>query len=103
VPCTCAETIATNPQVQKNSCTYWSADSFEAEQWRKIIAIYRGYVAMIDHEVGLLLEELDRQGLREETSIFFTADHGEVTGAHRLNDKGPAAYHDILTIPLLDH
>src|SRR5699024_11344785 len=71
--------------------------------WRNIIAVCRGYVAMIDHEVGLLLEELDRQGLREETSIFFTADHGEFTGAHRLNDKGPAAYDDILNIPLLVH
>ncbi|HLR58092.1 MAG TPA: sulfatase-like hydrolase/transferase [Beutenbergiaceae bacterium] len=103
LPGSFAETFANKPQVQKNYSTYWSADSFEAEQWRKIIAIYRGYVAMIDHEVGLLLEELDRQGLREETSIFFTADHGEFTGAHRLNDKGPAAYDDILNIPLLVH
>jgi len=31
--------------------------------------------------------------------VVFTADHGEFTGAHRLNDKGPAMYEDIYRIP----
>lgn len=103
LPGSFAETFLGKPQVQRNYATYWSTDSFDNDQWRKLIAVYRGYVAMIDHEVGLLLDELHRLGLDDDTSIFFTADHGEFTGAHRLNDKGPAAYDDILRVPLLVH
>lgn len=97
------ETFENKPPVQVNYATYWSTDSFSRDEWRKIVAIYRGYVALIDREVGVLLEELDALGMSAETSIFFTADHGEFTGAHRLNDKGPAAYHDILNVPMLLH
>lgn len=97
------ESFENKPPVQANYATYWSTDSFSRDEWRKIIAIYRGYVALIDREVGRLLDELDSLGLAEDTSIFFTADHGEFTGAHRLNDKGPAAYDDILNVPMLVH
>jgi arylsulfatase A-like enzyme len=31
--------------------------------------------------------------------VFFTCDHGEFTGAHRLHDKGPAMYEDIYRTP----
>lgn len=103
LPASFGETFLNKPPVQKNYSTYWSADSFGEAEWRKLIAIYRGYVALIDMEVGRLLEELAAQGLRDDTAIFFTADHGEFTGAHRLNDKGPAAYDDILNIPMLVH
>ncbi len=37
---------------------------------------------------------------RRPTAIVFTADHGKFTGAHQLNDKGPAMY-DIYRIPAL--
>ena len=103
LPASFDETFEGKPPVQQNYSTYWSADSFSRDEWRRIVAVYRGYVALIDQEVGLLLAELERLGLAEDTSIFFTADHGEFTGAHRLNDKGPAAYDDILNIPLLAH
>ena len=103
LPASFTETFLNKPPVQQNYSTYWSADSFDADEWRKLIAIYHGYVAMIDLEVGRLLDALKEQGVAEDTSIFFTADHGEFTGAHRLNDKGPAAYDDILNIPMLAH
>lgn len=95
------ETFANKPQVQRNYATYWSTGSFSQQQWRKIIAIYRGYVALIDHFVGEVMAGLEGLNLTEDTSVFFTADHGEFTGAHRLNDKGPAAYDDILKVPFL--
>ncbi|SDL80353.1 sulfatase-like hydrolase/transferase [Tessaracoccus oleiagri] len=103
LPPSFAESFEGKPQVQRNYATYWSTDSFDRDEWRKLVAVYRGYVAMIDHEVGILLQELETLGIAEETAVFFTADHGEFTGAHRLNDKGPAAYDDILRVPLLAH
>ncbi|MYS79605.1 sulfatase-like hydrolase/transferase [Embleya scabrispora] len=99
LPASMAETFAGKPEVQRRYSEYWSVDHFDADQWRKLIAVYWGYVTMIDRQVGRLLDALKAHGLWEDTAVFFTADHGEFTGAHRLNDKGPAMYEDIYRIP----
>ncbi|WP_328335710.1 MULTISPECIES: sulfatase-like hydrolase/transferase [unclassified Streptomyces] len=101
LPASMAETFAGKPEVQRQYSAYWSSDGFDAAAWRKLIAVYWGYVTMIDHQVGRILAALDDHGLRDGTAVFFTADHGEFTGAHRLNDKGPAMYEDIYRIPAI--
>ena len=101
LPGSFAETFAGKPDAQRNYSTYWSADSFDADEWRKLIAVYHGYGALIDAEIGRVLDTLTELGLDDDTAVFFTADHGEFTGAHRLNDKGPAMYDDIYRIPFL--
>ncbi|MGC0252729.1 sulfatase-like hydrolase/transferase [Pseudactinotalea sp. Z1748] len=103
LPASMAETFADKPEIQRTYSRYWGADGFDAVRWRKLIAIYRGYVALIDHQVGRILAALRDHGLQEDTVVCFTADHGEFTGAHRLNDKGPAMYDDIYRIPALVH
>ena len=40
------------PPIQENYATYWSTSSFTNEQWKKLIAVYWGYTAMIDYEIG---------------------------------------------------
>lgn len=97
------ETFDGKPEVQRRYSQYWGADSLNADQWRKLIAVYHGYVMMIDEQIGRLVAVLDELGLAESTAVMFTADHGEFTGAHRLNDKGPAMYEDIYRIPALLH
>lgn len=99
LPASMAETFAGKPEVQRQYSAYWSSDDFDAAAWRKLIAVYWGYVTMIDHQAGRLIEALKGHGLWDDTAVFFTADHGEFTGAHRLNDKGPAMYEDIYHIP----
>lgn len=99
LPASMAETFAGKPEVQRQYSAYWSSDAFDAAAWRKLIAVYWGYVTMIDHQAGRLIEALKGHGLWDDTAVFFTADHGEFTGAHRLNDKGPAMYEDIYNIP----
>ncbi|MDO5060071.1 MAG: sulfatase-like hydrolase/transferase [Actinomycetaceae bacterium] len=103
LPPSFGDTLVGKPPIQSNYATYWSTASFSNDEWKKLIAIYWGYVAMIDHEIGLVRAELERLGLADETAVFFTADHGEFTGAHRMNDKGPAMYEDIYNIPMLVH
>jgi arylsulfatase A-like enzyme len=101
LPGSFAETFSGKPAVQYNYSQYWSADDFSHDQWRKLIAVYWGYGALIDQQIGRVLTTMDELGLTESTAVFFTADHGEFTGAHRLNDKGPAMYDDIYRIPSL--
>ncbi|MEU6794396.1 sulfatase-like hydrolase/transferase [Nonomuraea wenchangensis] len=99
LPASMAETFDGKPEVQRRYSEYWSADHFDADAWRELIAAYWGYVSLIDAQIGRLLSALRELGLWDDTAVIFTADHGEFTGAHRLNDKGPAMYEDIYRIP----
>lgn len=99
LPPSIAETFEGKPPVQRNYSAHWAFDTLPIEVSRKLIAVYWGYVTLIDEQIGRILTRLDELGLDEGTSVFFTADHGEFTGAHRLHDKGPAMYEDIYRIP----
>ncbi|WP_033338214.1 sulfatase-like hydrolase/transferase [Catenuloplanes japonicus] len=91
MPKSVAETFLGKPPVQRNYSAHWTFDTMPLEVSRKLIAVYHGYVTLIDQQIGRVLEVVDE----DDTSIFFTSDHGEFTGAHRLHDKGPAMYEDI--------
>ncbi|MGH3357699.1 MAG: sulfatase-like hydrolase/transferase [Nocardioidaceae bacterium] len=99
LPASIAETFEDKPPVQRNYSAHWTVDTMPVETTRKLIAVYWGYVTLIDEQIGRILTRLDDLGLCDDTSVFFTADHGEFTGAHRLHDKGPAMYEDIYRIP----
>ncbi|ROO84329.1 arylsulfatase A-like enzyme [Actinocorallia herbida] len=99
LPASVAETFEGKPPVQRNYSALWTYDTLAEDVSRKLIAVYRGYAAMIDGEIGRILDTLRELGLEDSTAVFFTADHGEFTGAHRLHDKGPAMYEDIYRIP----
>jgi arylsulfatase A-like enzyme len=45
-------------------------------------ATYCGEVTMVDFWIGRLLAKLDALGLRENTLVFFTSDHGFYFGEH---------------------
>ncbi|HEU0206484.1 MAG TPA: sulfatase-like hydrolase/transferase [Pseudolysinimonas sp.] len=99
LPRSIAETFAGKPPVQSNYSAHWTFDTLPIEVSRKLIAVYWGYVAMIDREIGRVMEAMERLGLTDSTAVFFTCDHGEFTGSHRLHDKGPAMYEDIYRTP----
>lgn len=99
LPRSIAENFAGKPVVQANYSAHWAFDTMPIEASRKLIAVYWGYVALIDREIGRVMDAMERLGLSDSTAVFFTCDHGEFTGAHRLHDKGPAMYEDIYRTP----
>ncbi|WP_233712330.1 sulfatase-like hydrolase/transferase [Kribbella turkmenica] len=99
LPRSIAETFEGKPPVQKNYSAHWTFDTMPIETTRKLIAVYQGYVALIDEQLGRVMAALERLGLVDDTAVFFTCDHGEFTGSHRLHDKGPAMYEDIYRTP----
>lgn len=99
LPRSIAETFHGKPPVQRNYSAHWTFDTMPIETTRKLIAVYHGYVALIDRQIGRVMEALERLDLVEDTAVFFTCDHGEFTGSHRLHDKGPAMYEDIYRTP----
>jgi arylsulfatase len=61
----------------------WHGD-FGAEQVRESRQGYYGSIEFIDEQVGRILGALEKRGWLEETLIFFTSDHGDMTGDHHL-------------------
>lgn len=61
---------------------------------------YFGLVTQIDNWVGEILRTLDETGLRDNTIIIFTSDHGEMLGSHGMQGKA-AFYEESARIPLI--
>lgn len=68
---------------------------------RKALQATLGMVAMIDHQVGRILDFLESTGQADNTLLVFTSDHGELHGHHGLWHKGLFAYEDVQRVPLL--
>ena len=62
---------------------------------------YYGMISMIDDEVGRLIDFLEKQGIKENTLIVFTSDHGDYMGDHGLMTKSPAMYDCLTRVPLI--
>jgi iduronate 2-sulfatase len=63
-------------------------------------AAYYAAITFMDQQVGRILDELDRLGLRESTAIVFTSDHGYHLGDHTFWQK--ANVHEQVTrVPLI--
>lgn len=63
--------------------------------------LYEGEVRYVDHEIGKLLDALERDGSREETAVFVTADHGDGFGEHGTYGHTPSLYDELLRVPLI--
>lgn len=68
---------------------------------RMITAAYWAMIDLIDHQVGRLVEYLDRTSQRENTLILFHSDHGENLGDHGMYLKGPYFYENNIHVPLI--
>lgn len=62
---------------------------------------YDGEIAYVDEQIGVLLKELEERGLRENTLVVFTADHGESLGEHGERTHGFFVYDATLKVPLI--
>ncbi len=49
---------------------------------RKEIAAYYAMVTAVDEQVGRILAELDELGLRDNTIVMVSSDHGDMLGSH---------------------
>jgi arylsulfatase A-like enzyme len=73
----------------------------EEARWRRFDDFYINSIRSVDIQVQNILGELDALGLAERTIVVFTADHGEMAGAHGLRGKGPFAYEESIHIPFI--
>ncbi|MHC4694516.1 MAG: sulfatase family protein, partial [Planctomycetota bacterium] len=72
--------------------------------YRTFLAYYYAQVTEVDHYMGVILEQLNRLGLAENTIIIYASDHGDFTAHHGMTEKcalGHNIYEDTLRIPLI--
>jgi arylsulfatase A-like enzyme len=58
-------------------------------------------IKLIDDQLGRVLARLDALGLRDDTIVIFTSDHGETLGDHGLIQKGCRFYEGLVRVPLI--
>jgi arylsulfatase len=74
----------------------------DEQEWRRFIAHYLGFCALIDNQVGVIVNHLKDNNLYENTIIAFVSDHGDMMGAHGLVEKGfYLHYEEALRVPLI--
>jgi arylsulfatase A-like enzyme len=80
---------------------YWSPPEFRERFPRGLEGGYESAIAYQDDRVGLLLDELQRRGILDNTIVVITSDHGELLGEHGLFGHAKALYVPLLHVPLM--
>ncbi len=70
------------------------------DEIKRHIADYYGMISHMDYDIGRILETLDARGLRENTIVIYTSDHGLGVGQHGLMGK-QNLYDHSMRIPLI--
>ena len=75
-------------------------EGWTGADYREVLAAYYGQVSMIDHGVGRILDALAEAGVRDETLVVFTADHGDHNAQFGWFHKG-TMYEGAARVPLV--
>lgn len=83
---------------------YWpcqdTRDLTQAD-WRRTAQHYWGFCSYIDHLFGEFRAKMTELGMDDDCVTAFSADHGEMLGAHGWFDKGPFFYEEVMRIPMM--
>ena len=80
---------------EKHPTKYWTET-----QWRQYIYGYDRLLEMVDAHIKLVIDELETQGLLENTVIIYTSDHGDGHGSHKWNQK-MTFYEEAINVPFI--
>lgn len=75
-------------------------DNFTEERTRTALIAYHGLVSFMDANVGRVLDAVDAAGLRENTRIIYTSDHGDNMGERGLWGKSNM-YEESAAVPMI--
>jgi len=68
---------------------------------RKDLARYKGALRYLDDQVALMLQDLERRGVLQNTIVIVTSDHGEQFGEHGQDAHANSLYRQVLHVPLI--
>jgi choline-sulfatase len=81
---------------------HWDHDAMLGEDAKRRLAraCYFGLVSFMDAQMGRILAALDAYGLRENTTIIYSSDHGDNLGSRGLWNKS-TLYRESTSIPMI--
>ncbi|MBK1876058.1 sulfatase family protein [Pelagicoccus mobilis] len=75
------------PEQAKSGRQYLHINDFEPQNYQKTMRKYNQLIYGIDYAVGMIADELERQGIERETVVLFLTDNGYSLGAHGMGGK----------------
>lgn len=89
-------------EIDQSFMEHWDFmwDKLSTEAKKVIKAHYYGLISLQDKQIGRLLDFLEKKGLRENTIVVYTADHGDMMGDFGLYFKR-VFYEGSVKIPLM--
>ena len=73
----------------------------EDDLWQLAKSSYESMLCSLDDQIGKLMKELEQRGLRENTIVVITSDHGELFGEHGTVGHGNNLYRPVVHVPLI--
>lgn len=73
----------------------------EDTRWNSLLNYYFNCISDVDNAIDSVLAELEEQGMRDNTIVVLTSDHGELGGSHATHGKGATAYKEQNHVPLI--
>ena len=61
--------------------------TYDETKWREYIWAYYRLIEKVDREIGQVLDALKQSGQAKNTLVILSADHGDMQGSHRWNQK----------------
>ncbi len=90
----------THPAIEAIRQTMQFDPPFSAEEIQRVTAAYYGACTHLDIQIGRVLRALDENGLRDNTRVIYTSDHGESMGRRGLWGKF-TMYEESVAVPLI--
>lgn len=84
-----------------NQDTVWRDTDRAVKQ--KVRSYYYSMAELFDSQMGELFRLLEKYQVLEDTLLVITSDHGDMLFDHGLGEKGPMAFEEVLSVPLLIH
>ena len=78
-----------------------ASEPFGSKWGKEYINRYEGEVSYVDHYFGIVLKELEKRGLWEDTLVVATSDHGSEFLEHGFHEKKLNLYEEISRVPLI--